>query len=496
MRFCAVIQIWFCVVLLGACDEHHYLDIGVDLAADLSADLQPVDQAREDPAADIAPDLLQKTGWVVTAGTAGVAATVEGQGLVVDSSGRTSLAGSYMGKATFGAGAALPFAGGKDMLVARVNALGAVQKVLPFGGTGAEAANDLALDGAGNLYVTGSHEGQWKMGSFSLTTNGGVDLFVARVDPAGKVSWVVSGGGPQYDIPYSIAADSAGNCYVAGAYKHMITVGGVTIKAKGASDAFVLRLGPTGNVIWARTLGGSADDVADEVAVDSSGYVHVTGYFTGAAAFGTHALTASGKADVFVARLDPAGQVQRVTRAGGASTWAHGTGLAVDSSGRVMITGTHDGPITLGTQKLSGSGLGVFVAGLDKSGIFKWANHVASSKYLYGHTPRPRIVMDGAGNGHLSSGFTGTFTLGGKTIKTSGTVDTLVARITPAGKITSVVTAGGTEATVPYDLAVDSAGNVLVTGGFTQSATFGADKVSVKGYMDLFLWRIPAKMFP
>ena len=493
MRFGIVVCAVSCVLSLTACDEHHYLDIGVDLAADLNLP----DQSRESAVPDqVAPDLLQKNGWVVTAGTAGVAATVKGLGLVLDSSGRTSLTGSYTGKATFGAGAALPFGGSTDMLVAGIDSKGAVQKVLPYGGAGAEAARDIARDSTGNIYVTGDHEGQWKLGTFSLTTSGGKDLFVARLDSAGKVSWAVSGGGPQYDMPYAIAADGAGNCYVAGAYKHLLSVGGVTIKAKGASDAFVLRLGPSGNVIWARTLGGSADDVAEDVVVDASGGVYITGYFTGAATFGTHALTASGKIDVFVARLDPAGQVKWVTRAGGPSTWTHGTGVAVDSGGRVMVVGTFDGPITLGSHKLNASGFGLFVAGMDTGGGFSWATRLASTKYFYAHTPSPKIVVDGAGDGRLTSAFSGAFTWAGKAVKASGTADTMVARISPAGKLTSVVTAGGTDLTAPHDLAVDSAGNVLVTGGFTQSATFGTQTETAKGYMDLFLWKIPAKDLP
>ena len=440
--------------------------------------------------------MAPKQGWVLTAGTAGVAATVKGLGLVVDSTGRASLAGSYMGKATFGAGAALPFGGGTDMLVASVNSEGAAQKVIPFGGAGTEAAHDLAQDSAGNLYVTGVHEGKFKLGTSSLTTAGGKDLFVARLDPTGKVKWAVSGGGPQYDLPYSIAADSAGNCYVVGAFKDKITVGGVTIKAKGASEAFVLRLGAAGNIVWARTLGGAADDVAEDVALDASGNVHVTGYFTGTAAFGTHTLTAAGKIDVFVARMNSVGQVKWVTRGGGSASWTHGTGVAVDSSGRVTVTGTMDGPITLGSHKLKASGFSVFVAGMNTSGGFQWATRLASTKYFYANTPRPRIVVDKAGNGYLSSAFAGTFTHAGKTITASGAADTLVARFSLLGKLSSVVTAGGTDLTVPYDLAVDNKGNVLVTGGFTKSATFGGDAVTAGGYMDLFLWKIPAKKLP
>lgn len=91
--------------------------------------------------------------------------------------------------------------------------------VIQAGGKLHDKTRGIAVDGKGNVYLTGEFTGTATFGEFTLTSNKLMDFFIAKVDPKGKFLWVRSGGGSKIDRGYAITVDDAGNSYVTGHYE-------------------------------------------------------------------------------------------------------------------------------------------------------------------------------------------------------------------------------------------------------------------------------------
>jgi hypothetical protein len=224
-------------------------------------------------------------------------------------------------------------------------------------GSGTESGNGIAVDAAGNAYVIGStNSNSFPVLNQYQTAQGSSDVFVTRINTnlSGAASLIYSTylGGNSTDLGYGIAADAAGNAYVAGYTRstdfpilnqYQTYQGGFA-----AGDAFMTKLNTnlsgTASLLYSTCLGGNtADDVGQDIAVDSSGNAYVTGY--------THSTnfpilhpyqTFQGGDDAFVVKLNPnlsgTASLLYSTYLGGTST-DYGNGIALDSSGNVYVTG-------------------------------------------------------------------------------------------------------------------------------------------------------------
>jgi hypothetical protein len=154
-------------------------------------------------------------------------------------------------------------------------------------------------------------------------------------------SVVVQGSDPGQDI----VVDAAGNSYVAGHYTGTMSFGNTTLTSQGGRDAFVTKLDPAGNFLWTRSIGSSSDDAAFGIAIDTQGSLFVTGYFSGQVAFGNIVAQSLSPNDAFVTKLDGNGDFQWVARGGGhgISGGATGYAVAVDAAGRVFFSGRFNG---------------------------------------------------------------------------------------------------------------------------------------------------------
>jgi hypothetical protein len=151
--------------------------------------------------------------------------------------------------------------------------------------------------------------------------------------------WAKSAGGTSYDKGNSVAVHASGNNYIIGTFRDTATFGSTTLTSQGGYDVFVAKLSTNGAWQWAKSAGGSSDDRGRGVAVDTSGNTYITGYFHGTATFGSTTLTSQGPPpDVFVAKLSTNGAWQWAKSAGGPN-YDIGADVAVDASGNTYITG-------------------------------------------------------------------------------------------------------------------------------------------------------------
>jgi len=175
-----------------------------------------------------------------------------------------------------------------DAFVAKVNPAGTSLAYATFlGGGGNDGGSGIAVDGAGNAYVTGSTGEDvtnfpTTVGANDTTHNGVTDAFVAKVDPTGTaLLYATFLGGAKRDFGYGIAVDAAGNAYVAGdtnSADFPTTPDAFSPQNNGAHDGFVTRLSAGGVALnYSTFLGGLNIDFAKSIALDPAGVVYVTG---------------------------------------------------------------------------------------------------------------------------------------------------------------------------------------------------------------------------
>ncbi|MEM6345387.1 MAG: tail fiber domain-containing protein [Bacteroidota bacterium] len=161
---------------------------------------------------------------------------------------------------------------------------------------------DVVQDGAGNAYVTGYFSATATFGTFSLTSsNAGnnFDVFVAKVSSSGSFEWANAYGTSTFEEGVSISADGAGNIFVAGGFDNQTTYGTTTLTASGGSSVYALKIDPMGQVLWARTAGGSGVSDGYGITNDAQGNAYVTGDFSGNVIFGESNLSSQGTSDMF-----------------------------------------------------------------------------------------------------------------------------------------------------------------------------------------------------
>src|SRR5262249_47886409 len=173
--------------------------------------------------------------------------------------------------------------GSTDMFISKLDSnRGDFVWARSLGGSFIDNGTGIAVDGQGNVYTTGNFSDTVDFdpgpGTFNLT---GVvpsnDIFVSKLDPSGNFLWSGSTGGFCNDVDLGIAADGSGNVYTTGFFSDTADFDpgpgtfNLTSASAGIDDVFVSKLDPSGNFVWARSLGGSGIDDGTGLAVDGQG---------------------------------------------------------------------------------------------------------------------------------------------------------------------------------------------------------------------------------
>ncbi|MBK8965968.1 MAG: SBBP repeat-containing protein [Lewinellaceae bacterium] len=420
-----------------------------------------------------------------------IGGTDQGYAVAYDASGNVYVTGSFAGTADFDPGpgtANLTSAGGDDIFVAKYDASGNYIWANRIGGTGGDIGYGLAVDGSGNVHVTGYFSGSNVdfdpgPGTENLSSAGGIDIFFAKYDASGNYVWANRVGGTSGEQGRGIAVDGIGNVHLTGSFRGNNVdfdpgPGIVNLSSNSfTTDIFIAKYDASGNYVWANRVGSSngLSDVGYGLALDVSGNVHVTGHFTGTADFdpgaGTANLTSAGNIDIFIAKYDASGNYVWANRVGGSGSDT-GNSLAVDGSGNVHLTGFFQATVDFdpgaGPANLTSIGnVDIFIAKYNASGNYVWAKQVGNTGVNYGNG----LALDGSGNVHVTGQFQGTnvdFDPGGGTanLSSAGSDDIFIAKYNASGNYVWAKRIGGTINDQGLGLAVDGSGNVHVTGSF------------------------------
>jgi len=325
---------------------------------------------------------------------------------------------------------------------------------------GAAQNQDVALDAAGNSYVTGSLSGTLVLGTTTLRSQGGADAYVAKYDAAGMLLWAVRAGGSGDDEGRSLAIGANGLVYVAGTFASLsgtstvATFGSTSLTNTGyGKDIFVAALTSGGTWQWAARAGGTNDDEAVSVAVASTGDAVLTGsYYSPTATFGATALSltpSSGRLampDAYVARISSTGTWQWATKLATANGDV-GQSIAVDNAGNAYTALIYGNTPYVAKHDATGGQQWVVQCGNSTTVVASIAADASGTTYLTGRV------------GAAATQF-GTVALAASTTAATGL---FVARLSAGGAYDWAVRADGGAAT---DVALDASGNACLTGIF------------------------------
>lgn len=392
-----------------------------------------------------------------------------------------------------------------------------------IGGNGTDEANSITTDAAGNLVVAGRFSGTVDFdpgtGVQSLTSFGGVDIFIVKLDPAGNFQWVKQMGGAGDDVANAIFIDLNGIIYTTGYFTNTADFdpgpAGFNLVANG-SNIFVSKLTADGNFIWAKGMGGNtANGTADtglSIAVDQNGNVFTGGHFWSANAdfdpgAGSFLLSSAGNIDLFISKLDPNGNFLWAIRIGSIAG-EEVKSLKVDQGGNVITTGLVGTPVVdfdpgPGVFNLTSSS--AFILKLDPNGNFVWAKQFLAvpapfSVGTWGYG----IELDASANIYLTGYFQGqvdfdpgpgTFLLQSVTDGFMDYPEAFVAKLDPAGNFIWAKQMARATASFNYGLGtaidVDANGYVYTVGIFYETTDFdpgpGTYNLTATGFNDAFL---------
>ncbi len=361
-------------------------------------------------------------------------------------------------------------------------------------------ANAAVTDADGNVYVAGRFRGITAFGAITLSSEGDYDAFVAKISSQGVYQWVVRAGGPNCDAGVGVAVDGGGNVFVTGTFSGLpsrsrslnknerkqvrqtpdsssATFGPWKLTSTGNYDVFVAKLSPTGAWQWVSAAGGTSSDYSEDLVLDTQGNVVITGFYRSQGAdFGEQTLSKRGpsnKADLFVAKLSSVGAWQWAVSAGGDDN-EYSYAVTVDQQDNILLTGIFSShPTSFGKLTLTGHGL--FVAKLTPSGKWQWVTSAIGRGNNYSYD----IALDRSDHPVITGYFTSDTLTFGKIQQVnswgSNQPDAFVAKLTTDGDWQWVASVPGTGRVSGNSVMVDVTDHIVVAGSFSgPKAVFGS----------------------
>ncbi|MFD2523024.1 hypothetical protein [Emticicia soli] len=364
-----------------------------------------------------------------------------------------------------------------------------VVPVLTAGTINSEAINDILIGTNNTMYLTGTFNNTITFDTITVTSSTTSDAYIAKLNADGKAQWVRTITGSSIQVAEDIAVDASGNVYVTGFFLGSTNFGGTIINAVGNYDMFVVKYNASGALVWVRTAGSTGADQGNKIRLDASGNVYVGGTFSGTITFGATTVTSMGSTDIFITKYNVNGTVQWALPSGGIGAEFMGD-IALDSNGDVFVGGSYSESATFGTlTRTSNGSIDAFIGKYDVStSSWKWVISIGGT----GIDIISALLKDNANSVYAAGSFSGSVNFASTTKTSEGNDDIFLLKYTNDGFMEWVQTTGGTSAGFIEDLAVDTDNNVYLAGNFFDISTIGSVTKSARGSSDAFVARYDA----
>ncbi|SNR79562.1 NHL repeat-containing protein [Hymenobacter mucosus] len=389
--------------------------------------------------------------------------------VATDAAGNSYVTGRFTHHLQLGS-YSLQSVGSSDVFAAKLSASGEWQWATAAGGAGTDMASGLVVDADGNVTVAGSFTESASFGSFTKRSQGGHDMFVASLTPAGTWRAVSTAGGTEQDQITAIALDAQHNVVVGGRFRGEVSFETNTLSSTATSDAFVAKLDDQGRWVWARQTQGSDQTVINSLTIGHAGDIYTAGYFAGTTHLGPAQLTSAGTHDAFVAKVDGAGNWQWATTGGGPST-DYAKAIAVSADGNVFVTGSFSGRASFGAfDFLSQGGDDAYVARLTPQGQWQWVYTVRGNAM----EDATDVCLGPGGSIYITGCFSRGAQYGTSTLVSQGSTDLFMARLSKSGRWLDFLTFGSLATDDAGTIRTAPNGDVYVGGILGSAARLGA----------------------
>ena len=372
------------------------------------------------------------------------------------------------------------------------------------GGTQFENAMGIALDSMGNIIVSGYFSGTADFDpgttNYTLTSNGGNDIFLAKYDSAGNFVWAIHVGGAGEEFNYTDpAVDEYGNIYLCGVFNSNTDFNpkgnAVIATNRGQQDGFVAKYDSTGLLQWVRGVGGALND--DVYHIDYKNYLVL---FAGSFADSSYVddgltitpLYGSGSADVVFGKFNPNGNLFWLNTLKGNGE-DHSYNITAGINGKTYLTGTFEDTLIFDSggvnpDTLFADGLTAFTASFSNFGNYYWSFPIENA-YPFG------LKVDHNGD-ILTCGQFSNFAdfdpdADTMTLIAQGSFDGYFAKYTNGGNYVFAKRIGGNGSDICYTIAELSNSSILVSGYFFNTADFDPDvtvaSLNSNGFADIYL---------
>ncbi|WP_147322684.1 hypothetical protein [Emticicia sp. C21] len=354
-------------------------------------------------------------------------------------------------------------------------------------GSEMERGYDIKTDANGNVYLTGIFFQNLTIGNQTISNSGGADIFLVKYDKNGNFLWLKKAGASGYDVVEEIEVDESGNIYMTGNFTGTTNFNNLSLTSGGVSDVFLAKYDTNGEIVWVQKAGGVNSDNGKSLFLGNNGEVYLVGDFSNVASFNNTSITSVGSTDVFIAKYDTDGVLEWVKSAGGTSDDSV-EGVAVDNTGCVYIIGNFNSTMNFGNTSLTSAGSSdLFIAKYNPiNTTWVWAKRGGGTGGDFG-----RAIIIASGDKILITGtFENTATFEGKTIISEGDDDIYIAEYYPSGNNNWVRREGGKYSDHVMKIGLDSENNIYITGGFYGLTNFGSTWLSNDGSNNAYIAKL------
>ncbi|MFT6923492.1 MAG: hypothetical protein ACJA1C_002507 [Crocinitomicaceae bacterium] len=433
----------------------------------------------------------------------------EGDVIVADDFGNVYTIGEFQGTVDFNPGAGvfnLTSNGGYDVFVQKLNSMGDFIWAKQIGGTGNNYTDDITLDGSGNIIFSGTFTGIVDMdpnGSiFNLNSTNGYS-FVIKLDSSGVFDFAIQ----TFSRITSIKTDEYSNIYTSGTYSSTVDfdpgAGVFDLNSVGASsDIFIQKLDQFGAFIFAKSIGGTGNEVIGSLDIDRNQNIYLTGGFNDIMDAdpnaGTFNLTSNGNKDAFVCKLNNMGEFEWA-KSFGALNYDTGVEIRVDTIGNIYSTGTYTGIVDLdpgaGIQNTTSATFDSFyLVKLDSSGNFIYGHEFSTSAGAFCNT----LALDVAQDVYLGGSFSTVMDfdpgVGVFNVDSNLGDDAFILKLDKSGDFSFVRTITGDIFSHTESIYIDSSLNIYAAGHFAGLNDFNTDagvqNITSNGNLDAFVLKL------
>lgn len=362
---------------------------------------------------------------------------------------------------------------------------------------GIEQGRYIITDPEGNIYVAGEFAETILIDGKILISNGGKDIFLAKLNPLGKVLWLKNIGGTNGDWCGGLCLDENSNIFLTGTFRGKITIDKSVFNSISWYDIFLTKINKDGQIIWSKAFIGDGGNSTNAITKDINGYLYLTGYYSQELYFDNVQLYGpTARSDLFVVKLNADGKVIWAKSTKGNAN-NYGNSITSDNNGHLYLTGFmwdsvyFDSHLLVSTNSLGL--LQVYVTKINAStGEFLWAIGGGGSGWSEGTS----VEVDNNGDVVLGGWYRNDLYFGNDFLTNGGNDngpdDIFIAKFDSNGSLKWLITTRCNLYSTCNDLTINTDNDIFLTGLFRGNILIGDTLYysTVPSYHDIYVLKL------